>query len=147
MSEVLTDVKMRMLVFWIAMPGGHVGGWIPTSQKIILSASSRLGVGRISYWFVSAVKQSHHIIMEVQGERRYSSYSFMTSALDGSEWSASRPSRALPSGKDPPPRYPLYSILDGPHSRSGQEATEKILSPLPGIEPQSPGRPVCSQTL
>jgi hypothetical protein len=28
------------------------------------------------------------------GERRYSSYSFSTLALDGGEWSASRPSRA-----------------------------------------------------
>jgi hypothetical protein len=35
-------------------------------------------------------------------ERRYSSYSFLTSALDGSEWSASRPGRALPPGKGPP---------------------------------------------
>jgi hypothetical protein len=38
----------------------------------------------------------------VWGERRYSSYSFLTSALDGSEWSASRPSRALPPGIGPP---------------------------------------------
>jgi hypothetical protein len=30
------------------------------------------------------------------GEKRYSSYSFLTSALDGGEWSASRPGRALP---------------------------------------------------
>jgi hypothetical protein len=30
------------------------------------------------------------------GERRYSSYSFLTSALDGGEWSATRPGRALP---------------------------------------------------
>jgi hypothetical protein len=30
------------------------------------------------------------------GERRYSSYSFSTSALDGGEWSASRPGHALP---------------------------------------------------
>jgi hypothetical protein len=29
----------------------------------------------------------------------YSFYSFTTSALDGGEWSASRPSRALPSGE------------------------------------------------
>jgi hypothetical protein len=29
----------------------------------------------------------------------YSSYSFTTSALDGGEWSASRPGRALPLGK------------------------------------------------
>jgi hypothetical protein len=36
------------------------------------------------------------------GERRYSSYPFLTSALDGSEWSASRPDRALPPGKEPP---------------------------------------------
>jgi hypothetical protein len=34
--------------------------------------------------------------MEAHGERRYSSYSYSTSALDGSEWSASRPGRALP---------------------------------------------------
>jgi hypothetical protein len=30
------------------------------------------------------------------GERRYSSYSYTTSALDGGEWSASRPGRTLP---------------------------------------------------
>jgi hypothetical protein len=35
------------------------------------------------------------------GERRYSSYSFTTSALDGGEWSASRPGRALTPGNDP----------------------------------------------
>jgi hypothetical protein len=29
-------------------------------------------------------------------------YSFLTSALDGGEWSASRPSRSLPPGKGPP---------------------------------------------
>jgi hypothetical protein len=51
------------------------------------------------------------------GERRYSSYSFMTSALDEGEWSASRPGRALAQGKDP--RYPLYRRLGGPQSRSG----------------------------
>jgi hypothetical protein len=32
-----------------------------------------------------------------KGERQYSSYSFLTSALDWGEWSESRPSRALPS--------------------------------------------------
>jgi hypothetical protein len=36
------------------------------------------------------------------GERRYSSYSFWTLALDGGEWSASRHGRALPPGKGPP---------------------------------------------
>jgi hypothetical protein len=36
------------------------------------------------------------------GERRYSSYSFFSSALEGGEWSAPRPGRALPPGKEPP---------------------------------------------
>jgi hypothetical protein len=36
------------------------------------------------------------------GEEVYSSYSFTTSALDGVEWSASRPVRALLPGKGPP---------------------------------------------
>jgi hypothetical protein len=35
-------------------------------------------------------------------DRRYSSYSFLTSALEGGEWSASRPGRALPPDKEPP---------------------------------------------
>jgi hypothetical protein len=37
-------------------------------------------------------------------EKRYSSYSFSTSALDGDEWSASRPDSALAPGKGPPVR-------------------------------------------
>jgi hypothetical protein len=36
------------------------------------------------------------------GERRYSPYSFSTSALDGGEWSASRPGRSLAAGKGHP---------------------------------------------
>jgi hypothetical protein len=39
------------------------------------------------------------------------------SALDEDEWSASRPSRSLPRGKDT--RYPLYRRLGGLQSRSG----------------------------
>jgi hypothetical protein len=58
-----------------------------------------------------------HTYGGVWGERMYSSYSFMTSALDGGEWSASLPSHTLPSGKGP--QYPLYRRLGGPHSRSG----------------------------
>jgi hypothetical protein len=36
------------------------------------------------------------------GERRYSSYSFLTSALEEGECSSSRPGRTLPPGKEPP---------------------------------------------
>jgi hypothetical protein len=52
------------------------------------------------------------------GERRYSSYSFLNSALDGCEWSASRLGRVLPRGEDP--RYPLNRRLGGPQSRAGR---------------------------
>jgi hypothetical protein len=45
------------------------------------------------------VKQSHYTQWRNRGERRYSS-SFMTSALDAGEWSASRPCHALPPGKE-----------------------------------------------
>jgi hypothetical protein len=47
----------------------------------------------------------------------------MTSALDGGEWSVSRPGRALPQGKDPP--YPLHRRLGGSQSRSGHGLEEK----------------------
>jgi hypothetical protein len=40
--------------------------------------------------------------------RRYSSYSFLTSALDGGEWSASRHGRALS-----PTKEPLYPFTGG----------------------------------
>jgi hypothetical protein len=53
------------------------------------------------------------------GERRYSSYSFLTSALERGEWSASHPGRDLPPGERAAP-YPLYRRLGGPQSRSGR---------------------------
>jgi hypothetical protein len=43
-----------------------------------------------------------HTYAGAEGERRYSSYSFSTSALDGGERSASRPGYALPSRIGPP---------------------------------------------
>ena len=51
-----------------------------------------------------------------QGEQRYSSTLFQTSALGGGEGSASRPGSTLPPGKT---RYPLYRRLGGPQGRSG----------------------------
>jgi hypothetical protein len=38
----------------------------------------------------------------IEGERKYSSFSFLTSALDGGERSASGHGRALAPGKEPP---------------------------------------------
>jgi hypothetical protein len=52
--------------------------------------------------FVRFGKLSRYTPWGRLGGGRYSSYSFLTSALDGGEWSASRPGRALPPGKGPP---------------------------------------------
>jgi hypothetical protein len=51
-------------------------------------------------------------LLAILGERRYSSYSFLTSALDGVSGQ-----RHVPQGKDP--RYLLHRRLGGPQSRSG----------------------------
>jgi hypothetical protein len=62
------------------------------------------------------------------GERRYSSYSFTTSALDWSEWSASRPGRALPPGKGPP--VPIGEEVGwAPEPVWTQRIQEKSLAP------------------
>jgi hypothetical protein len=82
--------------------------------------------------------------MEVQG-KMYSSYSFSTSALHGM-WSVSSPCRALAPGKWPPGTHWIGSWV-GPRAGLDTEVRRKILSPLPGIEPRSPGRPIRSQTL
>ena len=58
-------------------------------------------------------------------------YPFMTTALEGGEWSASRPGRSLPPGKT---RYPLYRGLVGPQGRSGQV---RKISPPPGFDLQT----------
>ena len=47
------------------------------------------------------------------------------------EWSASRLSRSLPSGKT---RYPFYRMQGEPQGRSGQV---RNISPLPGFDPRT----------
>jgi hypothetical protein len=79
-------------------------------------------------------------------ERRYSSYSFTTSALDRGEWSASRLSFPLP-----PRKGPLVHIGQeagwAPELVWTQRIEEKNSLPLLGIEPRSPGHSAHSQTL
>jgi hypothetical protein len=67
--------------------------------------------------------------------------SFLTSALDGSEWSASSSSRFTS-------RYPLDRKLGEPQSRSGRRGVQKNLLSLSGIEPQpSSQHPVAIPTV
>jgi hypothetical protein len=79
------------------------------------------------------------------GERKYSSYSFSTSALDGGEWSASRPGCALPpipivqeAGWAPEPVW--TQRLEEKSSVSGGDRTpvvlvSAILNPVAGVCP------------
>jgi hypothetical protein len=76
------------------------------------------------------------------GERRYSSDSFSTSALDGGEWSASCPGRALPPGKGPP--LPIVQEAGwAPEPVWTQRLEEKSFA---SAGDRSPGRPARSQT-
>jgi hypothetical protein len=87
-----------------------------------------------------------HAMEALGGERRYSSYSFTTSALDGGEWSASCPGRALPPGKEPP--VPIVQEAGWASEPVWTQRLEgKNPLPLPGIEPRSPSGPARSQTL
>jgi hypothetical protein len=89
-----------------------------------LTSVCRTASSRPLYHSIVKVKQSvpQHTYEGARGERRHSSYSFMTSALDAGEWLASRPGSVLPRGKEP--RYPLDR--------------------RPRFEPPSPDRPVRS---
>jgi hypothetical protein len=51
---------------------------------------------------------------------------FLTSALDGGEWSTSLPGRFTPRERAP--------ILGGPQSRTGRGGDEKNSQPPPGIQ-------------
>jgi hypothetical protein len=77
------------------------------------------------------------------GDRRYNSYSFLTSALEGGEWSASRPGRALTPGKEPPGTHCTGGWV-GPRAGLDAEVRGKILCLCRG---SNPGSTVRSQTL
>jgi hypothetical protein len=69
-------------------------------------------------------------------EYRYSSTLFLTSALEESEGSASRPGRTLPPGKT---RYPLYrsTMYTGLAGTQGRSGEVRRMSPPPGFDPRT----------
>jgi hypothetical protein len=83
------------------------------------------------------VKPSSYTPWRSLGERRYSSYSFLTSALDGGEWSASRPGRAITPGERTPGTHCTGGWV-GPRAGLDTEATGKILCPCRGSNPDRP---------
>jgi hypothetical protein len=78
-----------------------------------------------------------HAIEAFGGERRYSSYSFSTSALDGGEWSASRPDRAFTPGERTPCTHCTGGWV-GPRAGLDTEARGKIVCPHRGSNPDRP---------
>jgi hypothetical protein len=60
-------------------------------------------------------------------------HAFLTSALDGGEWSASRPGHFTPKER----AFPRYPLDSGPQNRSGSGGEEKNSLTVPIIEPLS----------
>jgi hypothetical protein len=81
--------------------------------------------------FRQRVKLSRYRNAGANEERRYSSKSFLTSALDGGESSASRPSRDLSPGKD----FGTHWIGGWVDLRAGMDTRgyRKNVLPLPRI--------------
>jgi hypothetical protein len=56
-------------------------------------------------------------------------YAFLTSAIVGGEWSASRRGRFIPR-EIPPPPYLMDRMMGGPQNRFGRRGEEEISKPL-----------------
>jgi hypothetical protein len=80
-------------------------------------------------------KQSRYTPWWRLGGEEYSSYSFFISALDGGEWSASHPSRALAPGEVP--QVPIVQEA-GPRAGLDTEVRRKILCLCQGSNPDRP---------
>jgi hypothetical protein len=83
------------------------------------------------------VKQSRYTHWRRLGERRYISYSFSTSALDGCEWTASRPGRAFTPWETTPGNHCTGGWV-GYRAGLDKEARGKILCPCRGSNPNRP---------
>jgi hypothetical protein len=92
---------------------------------------------------IKKIKLSHHTPWRRFGGEEIQLLLILYLDTRWGEWSASRLVRALAPGKGPPGTHCTGGWL-GPRTGLDTEDRGKILSPLPGIEAQSPGRPVRS---
>jgi hypothetical protein len=72
------------------------------NKNRLLAMSPSIYKQRVMYYMVYSVKVVPLRHVGVKREWKYSSYSFLTSALDEGEWPVSRRCRASPPGKGPP---------------------------------------------
>jgi hypothetical protein len=86
------------------------------------------------YVVLHSIKAVPLLPCRCQGERKYNTFSYLTSELDGVSGQRHDPAELYP-GKDP--RYPLYRRQDGPQSWSGHRGQRKISFYLSAIEPRS----------
>jgi hypothetical protein len=82
--------------------------------------------------------------MKAYGGVNVQIYIFLTSALAGGEWSASRPGRITPDERVPGTHW--LGGWVGPRAGVDDVDKRKFLS-LPGLELRPLGRPACSQSL
>jgi hypothetical protein len=105
---------IKILVFASKFPGWRFPRVFPNKvlysfilSPTLVSFSAYLGLSQLFtngyiILLLNISKAAPLHAMKVPGGRRDNTYPFTTSALDGGEWSASRPVRALTPGKRPP---------------------------------------------
>jgi hypothetical protein len=99
------------------------------SRSVYQANGKRLG----NYVYVLWVKLKlfHYTPCRCLGGEQYTAYSFSTSSVDGSEWSASRPGRALTQGNGPP--VPIVQEVEwAPELVWTQRLEEKSFRPCRG---------------
>jgi hypothetical protein len=108
-----------------------------SENQIFACPSIILHVG--IYIYIRCSSPTTHL-WRLRGQRRCSSYSFTTSALDGGEWSASRLCSALPPRKEPP--VPIGQEAGWTKAVLDTEVSGKVPFASAGDRTPIPGRPV-----
>jgi hypothetical protein len=128
MSPKLKNVIVRA-VFWMEHPILCTAGFAMVNlhskyrlfQKLIMNLNRPEGLVLENWKVVPLRSIEAHL-----DDRRYSSYPFLTSALEGGEGSASRPGRALPPGERAPDTHCTGGWV-GPRAGLDTKSGRKIL--------------------
>jgi hypothetical protein len=110
---------------------GHCNEPLDSSPYLISLGMVSLILQNVRFCVTLKPKLSHYTPRRHFGERRYSSQSFTISALDGSEWSASRPGERTPGTH-------CTGGWVGPRAGADTEVGGKILCLCWGSNPDRP---------